>query len=79
MIFTQFIASLQVGVTKEGIILKNEAGVKFEARADYAATMDNSDEFDKTEKVTLTEMQNIVLGTSFTACTIVFFLSFFIQ
>jgi len=72
-VYTQLIIATLVEAKGNELTLRNNEGIEFIAEKKYVdTTMNNSDTFTETKKVTATEMQNIILGTAFTACSITF-------
>jgi hypothetical protein len=72
-VYTQLIIATLVEAKGNELTLRNNEGIEFIAEKKYVdTTMSNSDTFTETKKVTATEMQNIILGTAFTACSITF-------
>lgn len=72
-VYTQLIIATLVEAKGNELTLKNNEGVEFIAEKKYVdTTMNNSDTFTETKKVTATEIQRIILDNSFTACSITF-------
>ena len=72
-VYTQLIIATLVEAKGNELTLRNNEGIDFIAEKAYVdKTMNNSDTFTETKKVTATEIQNIILNTAFTACSITF-------
>lgn len=72
-VYTQLIIATLVEAKGNELTLRNNGGVTFIAEKKYVdTTMNNSDTFAETKKVTATEMQKVILDNPFTACGITF-------
>lgn len=72
-VYTQLIIATLVESKGNELTLKNNEGIEFIAEKKYVdTTMNNSDTFTETKKVTATEIQKVILDNAYTACSIVF-------